>query len=40
VVVYLDDGIVAVKGEHAALIACHAVQNDLAKAGLVVHAKL
>ena len=37
-VVYLDDGIVAVEGEHAALIACHAVQNDLAKAGLVMHA--
>ena len=37
-VVYLDDGIVAVEGEHAVLIAYHAVQNDLAKAGLVMHA--
>ena len=38
VVVYLDNGIVAVKGEQAALIACRAVQDNLAKAGLVVHA--
>ena len=37
VVIYLDDGIVAVKGEQAALIACCAIKNDLAKAGLTVH---
>ena len=37
VVIYLDDGIVAVEGEQAALIACRAVQDDLVKAGLVVH---
>ena len=37
VVIYLDDGIVAVEGEQAAAVACHAVQSDLVKAGLVVN---
>ena len=37
VVIYLDDGIVAVEDEQAAALAFRAVQSDLAKAGLVVN---
>ena len=35
---YLDNGIVAVQGEQAALVASKAVQEDLDRAGLVVNA--
>ena len=34
---YLDDGIVAVKGEKQAGEVSHQVREDLAKAGLVEH---
>ena len=37
IVLYLDDGIVAVQGEQAALTASKAIQEDLNRAGLVVN---
>ena len=37
VVIYLDDGIVAVEGEQEALAASRMVQSDLARSGLVVN---
>ena len=39
VVVYLDDGIMAVKGKTAAETVSKKVQSDLAAAGFVVNAK-
>ena len=36
-VLYLDDGIVAAKGEEAARIASNQVRQDLALAGLIVN---
>ena len=37
IVLYLDNGIVAVQGEQAALVASKAIQEDLDRAGLVVN---
>ena len=36
-VIYLDDGIVAVGGEQAVMTASHAVQSDLAGFGIVMN---